>query len=182
MTGTEEADRQREVSAVLLKIVGVAVAIGLVIGIGAWVMVKAIGLDAPDDAVLGTNQVEPVAPLPSTALPVPSESPLPGDDASGVVTEPPAPGSEELYLTASPVFVKPGERINLTGRWPGHDNESILVQRFEDGRWEDFGVQARVNVGTYGTYVLTNRTGDQRFRMYDPNTETASNEVTVTIE
>jgi hypothetical protein len=77
--------------------------------------------------------------------------------------------------------VKPSERINLTGQWPGHDNESLLVQRFESGQWTDFGVQVRVNVGTFSTYVLTSRTGDQKFRVFDPGSETASNEVTVTI-
>jgi hypothetical protein len=183
VTGTEEdrRERQQEVTAVVLKILGVAIAIGLVIGIGAWVMVKALGLDSADtSSTPGLGQIEPRAPLPSSALPVPSGSDLPTPDNTGLVT-PGATVNGDLYLSASPVLVKPSERINLTGRWPGHDNESLLVQRSEGGQWADFGVQARVNLGTFETYVLTSRTGDQKFRVYDPTSKTASNEVTVTV-
>jgi hypothetical protein len=180
VTGTEERrERQQEITAVALKILGVAIAVGLVIGIGAWVMVKALGLDSTDTAGPGAAQVGPRTPLPSSALPVPTGSDLPTPDNTGLVS--PGTSAGGLYLSASPVLVKPSERINLTGQWPGHDNESLLVQRFESGQWTDFGVQVRVNVGTFSTYVLTSRTGDQKFRVFDPETETASNEVAVTI-
>jgi hypothetical protein len=181
VTGTDERrERQQEITAVVLKILGVAIAVGLVVGVGAWVMVKALGLDSTDAAGPGGAQVGPVTPLPSSALPVPTGSDLPTPDNTGLVS-PGASVSGGLYLSASPVLVKPSERINLTGQWPGHDNESLLVQRFENGQWADFGVQVRVNVGTFSTYVLTSRTGDQKFRVFDPGSETASNEVTVTI-
>jgi hypothetical protein len=183
VTGTEEERRERQqaITAVVLKILGVAVAIGLVIGVGAWAMVKALGLDSADTTSSGIGQLEPKTPLPSTALPVPSASDLPTPANTGLVT-PGATATGELYLSASPVLVKPNERINLTGRWPGHDNETLVVQRFDNGAWTDFsGVQARVNVGTFDTYVMTSRTGDQKFRVFDPSTQTASNEVTVTV-
>jgi hypothetical protein len=180
VTGTDERDRQRDITAVVLKVLGVAVAVGLVVGLGAWVMVKALGLDSAETIGPGAGQVQPVTPLPTTALPVPTESALPTPDNTGLVTRTGAP-SGDLYLNATPVIVSPMERINLTGRWPGHDNESLLVQRFEDGAWADFGVQARVNVGTFETYVMTGRQGDQRFRVFDPETKTASNDVTVTV-
>jgi hypothetical protein len=178
--GDDERERQREVSAVLVKVLGVAVAIGLVIGVGAWIMVKALGLNAGDASDLGAGAVRSAAPLPTTALPVPTASP-PTDNPGLVTTTPAAPGTGDLYLSASPVFVNPMERINLTGQWPGHDNEGLLVQRFEGGQWADFGVQVRVNVGTFETYVMTGRAGDQKFRVYDPQTKTASNEITVTV-
>lgn len=184
MTGTEEElrERRQEVTAVVLKMVGVAVAVGLVIGLGAWVMVKALGLDAADTASPGTAQVGPVTPLPTTALPAPTGSDLPTPDNTGLVTTTPgAPASGDLYLNATPVFVRPMEKVYLTGRWPGHDNEGLMVQRFEDGQWADFGVQARVNVGTFDTYVMTGRQGDNKFRVVDPDTQTASNEVKVTV-
>ncbi|MGY2876669.1 hypothetical protein ACVW00_003859 [Marmoricola sp. URHA0025 HA25] len=182
MTGTEDdrRARQQQVYAVVVKIVGVAVAVGLVIGIGAWLMVKALGLDSADSTSLGVAQVDPVTPLPSSALPVPTGSDLPTPDNTGLVS-PGATVSGDLFLSASPVLVSPSERINLTGRWAGHDNESLLVQRFENGQWADFGVQVRVNLGTFETYVLTSRTGDQRFRVFEPDSQTASNEVTVTV-
>lgn len=178
-TGDEERDPRQELTAVVLKILGVAVAVGLVIGLGAWVLVKGLGLDSSDATTPGSALVDSTKPLPTTALPVPSAS-VPTDDNTGLVTRTGTP-SGDLFLNASPVNVRPMERINLTGQWPGHDNEGLLVQRFEDGQWSDFGVQARVNVGTFETWVQTGRQGDQKFRVFDPETKTASNDVTVTI-
>jgi hypothetical protein len=178
VTGTQDQrERQQQIAAVVLKIVGVAVAIGLVIGLGAWLMVKALGLQTSSSNDPTSGNVQPLNPLPSTALPVPSDS----ASASDTPTSIPTAVSTGLYLSASPVMVQPMERINLTGQWPGQDNESLVVQRFENGSWSDFGVQVRVNVGTFSTYVMTGRTGDQRFRVFDPATQTASNEVTVTV-
>jgi hypothetical protein len=184
VTGTEEDDRpdpRQQLTAVVLKLLLVAISIGAVIGGGAWVMVKALGLDSADVTNIGPSQVEPLTPLPTTALPQPSDSGSPTTSTTGLPTLPTAPNTGGLYLSASPVFVKPMERINLTGQWPGHDNESVLVQRFENGTWSDFGVQARVNLGTFETYVMTGHTGAQKFRVYDPGTQTQSNEVQVTV-
>jgi hypothetical protein len=182
VTGTEDdrRDRQQEIAAVVFKILGVAVAIGLVIGFGAWILVKGLGLDAADSSGPAVAQVGPRTALPTTALP--DGSALPTPDNTGLVT-PGATADGDLYLSATPVLVRPNERINLTGRWPGHDNEALVVQRFENGAWDDFaGVQARVNVGTFETYVMTSHTGDQKFRVFDPSTQAASNEVTVTVQ
>ena len=175
----DETDRPQQVTGVIVKIVGVAVAIGLVIGIGAWVLVKAIGLDTNNASSTGPSSVQAITPLPTTALPTPSSS-VPTDGVTGLAT-PGASTTGALNLTAAPVFVNPMERINLTGSWPGHDNESLLVQRLEGSNWSDFGVHVNVNVGTFETYVMTGRTGDQKFRVYDPTTKTASNAVTVTV-
>lgn len=163
----------------VFKILGVAVVIGLAVGLGAWVMVKGLGLDTTDSGP-GTGSIQPGRSLPTTALPVPSDSASPSDGSSGLVTTP-TPVSGALTLTAAPALVKPMERINLTGQWPGHDSEGLLVQRLEDGQWADFGVQVRVDLGTFATYVMTGRAGDQTFRVFDPATQTASNEVTVTV-
>jgi hypothetical protein len=179
-TGDEQRERQQQIAAVVLKLLGIAVGIGLVIGLGAWVMVKALGLDSTEASGPGTGQVEPITPLPTTALPVPTDT-VPTSPNTGLVTRTSAPNGD-LYLNATPVFVKPMERINLTGRWPGHDNEGLKVQRFEGGDWVDFGVQANVNVGTFETYVMTGREGDNKFRVFDPATKTASNDVTVTVQ
>jgi len=141
-------------------------------------MVKALGLQAGNSQGSGSSHVEPITPLPTTALPVPGENASPS--ATGLPTATAVPPGE-LQLTASPVQVRPMERINLTGQWPGHDNESLLVQRFDGGTWTDFGVDVRVDLGTFATYVMTGRSGDQRFRVFDPSTQTASNEVTITV-
>jgi hypothetical protein len=172
-------DGEQDVTSVVVKILAVAVGIGLVIGLGAWILVKALGLDASQASGPGPGEIRSATPLPTTALPVPSATP--SGENPGLVTTSPSAQNGQLSLTASPVLVKPMERINLTGQWPGHDNEGLLVQRLEGGRWTDFGVQVSVNVGTFATYVMTGRDGDQKFRVFDPTTKTASNEVTVTV-
>jgi hypothetical protein len=73
------------------------------------------------------------------------------------------------------------QRVNLTGTYRGADNVTLQVQRLEGGRWSDFGVGAAVRVGTYTTYVLTGRVGENRFRMHDPTTGRNSNVAVVTI-
>jgi hypothetical protein len=185
VTGTEEdetPDPRQQLTAVAVKLLLVAISVGLVIGIGAWVMVKALGLDSAEVTDIGPGQVDPITPLPTTALPAPSGGTSPSAGSTDLPTFPTAPNTGGLYLSASPVFVKPMERINLTGQWPGHDNESVLVQRFEAGKWSDFGVQARVNLGTFETYVMTGHTGAQKFRVVDPGSGTQSNEVSVTVQ
>ncbi len=181
-------ERQREIRDALLKALGVVVAIAVVIWLGSWVMVKALGLDEVETTGPAVK-VQPVTPLPTTALPVPSGSPDgtagPGEEETEEPTEEPTPSSApttgDLYLSVSPVIVDPMERINLTGQWPGHDAVGLVVQRFEGGKWADFGVQTQVKVGTFDTYVMTGRTGNQKFRVFDPSSNTASNEVTVTV-
>lgn len=190
MSDYEPEDRQQQILSAVLKVVGVALAIGLVIGLGTWILVKGLGLDDADTSG-GPIQVDPVTPsaLPTTAL-TPTDSPTDGatdEPTDGFTDEPsedPTPtfGSEGLLLSASPVFVGAMERINLTGQWAGRDNVSLLVQRFEDGEWVDFGVQVQVEVGTFDTYVLTGREGRNEFRVIDPDTGTTSNKVTVTVE
>lgn len=177
-----DRDRQERIIAAVLKVVGVAVAIGLTIGLGTWVLVKALDLDTTDTVSIGPGTVEPRPQLPSSALPDPDGESTPEPEPSPTLTNAIPDGSDsDLYLNASPVFVNPMERVNLTGQWPGRDAMSLLVQRFEDGEWVDFGVQVQVRVGAFATYVMTGREGDNKFRVYDPNSDVASNEVTVTI-
>jgi hypothetical protein len=178
-----DPERKQELTSVALKVAGVVLGIGLLVGLGSWLMVSALGLDSGDgDPTPDARVVEPVQPLPTTALPVPSES-VPADP-NDQPTVPPstAPPSTGLQLHASPAHVAPMERINLTGIWPGRDNVGLAVQRLENGQWEDFaGVSATVRVGTFETYVMTGREGVQQFRMFDPDTGTASNAVRVTV-
>lgn len=173
-------DRDELLKQAALKVLVIAVAVAAVVGIGTWMMVQALGLDeTSSEAGVGGGTVQPVNPLPSTALPVPSES-IPG--ATAAPPPPPdTPANGELQLSASPLSVAPSERINLTGAYPGQDNISLSVQRLENGEWTDFGVQASVRVGTFETWVQTSRTGAHQWRMFDPATQTASNPVTVTV-
>jgi hypothetical protein len=118
-----------------------------------------------------------VRPLPTTALPVPGEEKAPTDQPSAK----PDRKNTGLELDVSPLTARPMERVNLTGTYEGADGVSLEVQRFEDGGWADFGVAADVRAGTFATYVMTGRVGEQRFRVFDPETRRASNAVVVTI-
>ncbi|MCW2783933.1 MAG: hypothetical protein JWP74_450 [Marmoricola sp.] len=175
---------QQQILAVVLKFVGIALGIFLVIGLATWFVVKSLDLGTTDSS--SSVPVQPIntpsSPLPSTAIPQPddSDSPLP-DDSTEPVEPTQTPGSTAMFLSASPVVVSSMDRINLTGTWPGHDAISLAVQRFEGGSWVDFGVQTQLEVGTFATYVQTTHSGPNKFRVYDPSTGTASNAVTVTV-
>ena len=177
----QDQDRTERVVSAVVKVVVVAVAIGIAIGIGTWVMVKALGLDDATTSA-GPAPVTPVQPLPTRALPV-QQTPTttPTDVPTDYPTEIVSPSAGALFLSAAPVVVNAMERINLTGQWPGRDNVALLVQRFENGEWVDFGVQVNVNVGTFATYVMTGREGENKFRVFDPNSNTTSNEVVVQV-
>ena len=157
------------------------VLIGVVIALGTTIVVRALGLDegGSSSPVGSDSPAETTTPLPTTALPVPDdEEPEEPEDQ---ITPKSGKGGR-LQLSVSPVMARPNERINLTGTYRKADNIGLQVQRFEDGKWRDFGVDATVRVGTYETYVMTGQSGEQRFRMFDPATKRGSNVVLVTID
>jgi hypothetical protein len=173
-------DEPRPLGAVLAKVGAVVVGIGVLVAIGTIVMVKALGLNTTSSGGPATSDpVAPVSPLPSSALPVPGSS----DSSSSQPSSLPSPkASKKLQLNVTPVFARPMERVNLTGSYPGHDAVSLQVQRFQNGQWTDFsGVTASVNLGTFQTFVMTGQAGDNKFRVFDPQSQIGSNPVTVTI-
>jgi hypothetical protein len=180
-----DEERSDQVRNALLKALAAVVVIGLVIALGTTIVVRALGLDESDSpGPVGAAPSEPVQPLPTTAIPVPGEeseeaepTEEPSDEAS-----PDAGKKGDLQLDVSPVVARPMERVNLTGTYKGADNLELQVQRFEEGDWRDFGVTANVRVGTFETFVMTGRPGEQRFRMYDPKAKQGSNVVLVTID
>jgi hypothetical protein len=165
--------------------------------------VRVLGLDdsGGDDTVLGSPA--PVSPLPTTALPDPDDTSSPDaeesddtdDDGYGDATGRPGdektggdrdnePGDRSnrgFELNATPAVAGPMERVNLTGTYAGQDNVALQVQRLENGTWATFPVTARVSMGTFETYVQTSQRGDNKFRVYDPDADKASNVVTITI-
>jgi hypothetical protein len=177
-------DRSAQVRGALLKALAVVAVMGVVIALGTTIVVRALGLnDGDSPGPIGAAPSGPSKALPTTALPVPedSEKAEPTDEPSA--SDPASPGAADgdIELEISPVDARPGERVNLTGTYQGADNLALQVQRFDDGTWTDFGVDATVRVGTYATYVTTQRTGEMRFRMYDPQSREGSNVVLVTI-
>lgn len=85
-----------------------------------------------------------------------------------------------ISLSASPLEVSAMERIYLTGTYPRGEGASLQVQRMQDG-WTDFPVSVSVSGGTFSTYVMTGRSGENRFRVLDPATGKTSNPVTVRV-
>jgi hypothetical protein len=110
------------------------------------------------------------------------EEPSPTGSASSSPTQSPSPRkqSKAISLQVFPTAVAPGERINLTGVYPAGEGATLQVQRFENG-WTDFPVSVSVSGGIFNTYVMTSRTGETRFRVYDKALQKASNAVRVRI-
>lgn len=174
-------DQRRQLAEALLKLVAVAVGVGVVIALGVFIMVRALGFSDSTPAAHSTSQPDAPSTLPTTAL-TPSGSPSTSERPSPTATPKPARPKHRIKLSATPVQVAPGERINLTGRYPGADNVALQVQRKENGAWMPFAdVQVQVRVGTFETYVITSRSGGMKFRVFDPTTRAASNAVGVTV-
>ncbi|MGH3413458.1 MAG: hypothetical protein ACRDPH_10310 [Marmoricola sp.] len=181
-------DERSEVNTVLRKAGLLLLGFCVVVALGTWLVVHALGLSDP-----GTSppaDAKPVQTLPSSALPQPSQQPTPHQATS----HHDAKASHRAHhrhhakakrhgirLHASPVSVQPMQRINLTGRYPGHDNVALQVQRKEGGAWGDFPTQASVEMGTFQTYVMSGHSGLNLFRVYDPGANRASNAVQVRI-
>lgn len=176
---------------------GVALVVGGVISLVALGAVSLAGFG--DERV--TVQEEPSLYIPSYS-PTPEDENDPGltledlnggsDDAESEQpeeTQQPAKNDKKkkrkkprsvISLSASPLQVSAMERIYLTGTFPGGEGASLQVQRMEDG-WTDFPVSTSVSGGTFSTYVMTGRNGDNRFRVVDPASGKKSNPVKVQV-
>ncbi|UFN42669.1 hypothetical protein [Nocardioides okcheonensis] len=164
----------------LVALVGVAVVIGLLGGLAVLVGVRATGIGEDSGASSGGGASA------TFNLPRPTDTssiaPSPADTGSPTETgsETPSP-AQGISLTAPQQSVSPMQQIDLTGTYQGGEGAILQVQRFEDGAWSDFPVTVSVSGGTFSTYLLTGRTGPNRFRVIDTDTDAASNEVTVTV-
>jgi hypothetical protein len=164
----------------LVALVGVALAIGLLGGLGVLAAVKATGIGGSTEASDGS---EPTA---AFSLPKPSDTESSIPDPQG--TEPSATGESTsetpdaaISLSATQQSVSPMQQIDLTGTYPSGEGAILQVQRFENGDWSDFPVTMSVSGGTFATYVQTSRVGPNKFRVIDTDTQTTSNEITVTV-
>jgi hypothetical protein len=145
--------------------------------------VRALGLNEGSDAgPVGGGSSGPPKALPSSALPNPDKSAQTPTPSPSESSSPKAGKLGDIELNISPVQASPMERINFTGTYKGADNLQLEIQRFENGKWSNFGVQANVKVGTFETYIMTGRTGENRFRVFDPQARKGSNVILVTID
>ena len=164
----------------LLALVGVAVAIGLLGGLAVLVGVKVAGIGesstASDDTTAAATFSLPRPTDTSSTIPEPEQTSEPGAGES--TSEAP---TEAISLAATQQSVSPMQQIDLTGTYQSGEGAILQVQRMENGRWSDFPVTMSVSGGTFATYVQTSRTGPNKFRVIDTDTQTTSNEVSVTV-
>lgn len=182
----DEESPGRALLAALLAMAGVAVVVGLAVG-----LVAAGVLGGVDEGGGGGEQAEASLYMPDyqptessdddgwPALPEVSDSDSP-DPAEEPVEEK-SPKTDKITLFAAPQSVSPGQRINFNGVYIDGEGVALQIQRREGGSWSDFPVQANVRGGVFSTWIQTSRTGEQRFRVADPTTDRVSNVVRITI-
>ncbi|NYD40299.1 hypothetical protein [Nocardioides panaciterrulae] len=178
----------------LLALVGVALAVGLVLGLVAVAGARIVGIGGAVDAQ-STPEHSMYLPSPSkTAAPsgplitlAPGETQAPSSSSSSASAAPSEKPSRtrkskpEISLSAGATSVAPMQQIDLTGVYPGGEGAILQVQRFTNGAWQDFPVTVSVSNQTFSTYVQTSQTGQNRFRVVDTDSGRASNPVRVQI-
>ncbi|QZY28899.1 hypothetical protein [Nocardioides coralli] len=185
-----EETQEHPVAAGLVALVGVALVVGLILGLAALAGTRVMGVS--DEATTGSTRGGEVSmylpqPQKTTADSGPEITLGPGQQASGKGEKKPKDKKSEkkqkktISLSASQTSVSPMEQIDLTGVYPGGEGAILQVQRFEGGKWRDFPVTATVRDQTFSTYVQTGRSGVQRFRVVDTSSDKPSNEVRVAV-
>jgi hypothetical protein len=171
--------KERPVLSGLLALLGVGVAVGLILGVGALVVARVAGIGG-GSASSGASAAQSmyIPPLEETekASPGPFVS-----DGGPRGSQSPSSAATAITLTAGQAGVAPMQQIDLTGSYPGGDGAILRVQRFQGGSWGDFPVTTTVSGGTFSTYVQTGQTGMVRFRVVDTDSQEASNEVKVRV-
>ena len=165
--------------------VGVAVLVGLTVGVILLVVVKQSGVEGAQAAAENAPQslfipkYKPTKAAPEQ-LNLPSYKATPSPSFS--LSKPGhGPKADKITLFVAPQAVAPGERINFNGVYVDGEGVSLQVQRKEGGQWTDFPVLATVRGGAFETWIQTSHTGKQQFRVYDPQANRASNTVAVTV-
>ena len=174
----------------LIALVAVGLVVGLIAGVAAIVGTHFLGLsDAEASSGGGGGKATLYLPKPqktnSPSDPLitlaPGETPT---ESSSEPVEPSDSATEQqtkISLSAGENSVSPMQQIDLTGIYPGGEGAILRVQRFESGHWQDFPVTASVSNQTFSTYVQTSRSGINKFRVIDTDTQLASNPVSVTV-
>lgn len=170
---------KRPVLAGLVALATVAVVVGVLGGLAMLVGVKALGVGGSDGSSASASSSSD-----GLYLPKPSDTPTSTETSTSpslTPTETESSPADEISLSASQVSVSPMQQIDLTGTYPTGEGAILQVQRFENGQWSDFPVTMSVSGATFATYVQTSRPGPNKFRVIDTDTQTVSNEVTITV-
>ena len=173
---------ERPVLTGLIALVAVAAVIGLIGGLVALFGTKVLGLDGDSattrsDASSGSSLYLPEPTITSSAPPTDPGAPAATEPVESVPSEP----DSEIALSVGQQSVAAMQQIDLTGTYPTGEGAILQVQRLEAGKWVDFPVTMSVGNETFATYVLTGRTGENRFRVIDTDKDLFSNEVVVTV-
>jgi hypothetical protein len=177
-------DEDHPVTAGLVALVAVALAIGLLLGLVSLLGSRVLGLGGSgEDRASGDGGPSLYLPAPrATGSSVPAAEDSPTGASASESPARPRKRTRPITLRAGSAAVAAMARIDLTGAYRGGDGTVLQVQRKGDGgAWEDFPVTATVSGGTFATYVQTGRSGEQRFRVRDAATGRTSNAVTVTV-
>lgn len=187
----ERPDREHPIVAGLVAPVGVAVVVGLVLGLLVYAGSRVLGLggDGGGDSTsadrslyLPTPSETPTASGPQITL-APEESSSGGGHPGGPSKSPSASKSsdKEISLSSSTTSAGPMQQFNLTGVYPGGEGAILTVQRFQDGSWQDFPATGSVSGETFQIPVQTSQPGVNKFRVVDSDSKLQSNVVKVTI-
>ena len=175
----------------LAALAGVAVVVGLVLGLVVVAGTSVLGLGGDEEESTATSER-------SMYLPKPQKTPTSTDPAytlapvgGGSSEEPSKKPSKKpresesprqrITLSASTTTSAPMEQFDLTGVYPGGEGAILQVQRFEGGAWADFNATGSVSGGTFQIPIYTSQAGVNRFRVVDSDSELESNEIRITI-
>lgn len=173
----------------LAALVGVGLAVGLILGLGALAASRVLGLDGSGADTGASSQQSMYLPKPEKTQPPSGPlitlAPGPGESSGPTsATESPSQTKsprQQISLSAGQTAVAPMEQIDLTGVYPGGEGAILQVQRYTGGSWRDFPVTVSVSNETFSTYVQTSQGGVNKFRVVDTDSKLISNEVHVTV-
>ena len=157
----------------LVALVGVAVVVGLVLGLVVLAGTQVLGLGGGSDSAASGPEIT-LAPEPG------SSGKKDGPKSSGKPSKSESP-RKQISLSASTTSAAPMEQFNLTGVYPGGEGVILTVQRFQDGSWQAFPATGSVSAETFQIPVQTSQPGANRFRVVDSDSGLESNEIRVTI-
>lgn len=184
----ERPDERHPIAAGLVALAGVALVVGLILGLVVVAGASVLGLGGDGSGGGAGSERSMYLPRPekTPAASGPEITLAPGQStpaSSGTTTEPTKSKSprKQITLSASATSAGPMETFDLTGVYPGGEGAILQVQRFTGGSWRDFPVTASVSDETFQTSVATSYSGPNRFRVVDTDTGLESNEVRVTI-
>ena len=171
-------------------LVGVAIAVGLILGLVVLAGTRVLGLDGGSDEgtsgggrsmYLPRPEKTPTATGPQITLAPGDESSATADSRSSDKPTTSASPRKEISLSASTTQAAAMEQFNLTGVYPGGEGAILTVQRFQDGSWQDFPATGSVSGEAFQIPVQTSQPGVNRFRVVDSDSQLQSNEIRVTI-